>query len=460
MNKELKHNEFFKILWTLVLPITLQTLISSSLNMVDNVMIGNLGESAIASVGLVNQYFFVFTLCLGGINAGAGIFISQFWGKKNIGYIRKTLGLDLILSIIVSFIFAIPAVLFPETIMGVFTKEAEVVALGVQYIRIISITFILTSLTQAYSTALRCIGDARSPMFGSIIGILTNASLNWIFIFGHLGFPAMGVAGAAIATAIARLVEMIFIIIAAYKSNEVIPGSIKEISKIKLEFIKVFFQTSSSVILNELIWSIGLTFYSVIYAKIGIREVASMQIATTINNLFTVFSSGIAASAAIIIGNQIGAGKEEIAREYAGKLSILAPIVGLITGIVLWISTPSIVNIFNINDDTVLMTIKVLRIMAIITPMRFFTVLMIVGVFRGGGDTTYSMLLQLGTIWLYAIPIGYAAAVYLKLPLEIVYLIICSEEFIKFGFIIYRLNSKKWIKNIIDDVGVLNLENI
>lgn len=458
MINRLKSNKFLISIITLVIPITIQSLISSSLNMVDNLMIGSLGESSIASVGMVNQYFFVFMLALSGINAGAGIFMSQFWGRKKISDIRKMLGLDLLLSIIVSILFFIPAFIFPESIMKIFVKDAEVINLGIQYLKIISITFIFTSITQAYSTTLRCIGIAKSPMYGSLIGILVNGLLNWVLIFGNLGFPALGVAGAAIATSIARFMEMIYIIICAYKTNDVIKGKVKEIFSFDYDFVRVYFQTSSSVIINELVWSLGLTVYLIIYSKIGISAVASMQISSTINNMFMVLSMGLASAAAIIIGNKIGAGEEDLAIDYATKLGILAPIIGLFSGLALWLASPMIVNIFNINPETIRMTINVLKIMALFAPLRFFNALMIVGVFRGGGDTKYSMFVQLGCIWAYAIPTAYVAAVYFKLPLEAVFFIICLEDVIKIFFEARRLRSKKWIRNVANEIGKVSIK--
>ncbi|MDR7871145.1 MAG: MATE family efflux transporter [Tissierellaceae bacterium] len=457
MKKVFKDKEFFLTILTLVIPITLQSLISSSLNMVDNLMIGKLGEGSIAAVGLVNQYFFIFMLCLSGINAGAGIFMSQFWGKKDVKNIRKILGLDLVLSVVVSIIFSTFAFLAPETIIKIFTKDPMVVALGKEYIMIIAITFLITSITQAYSTALRCIGIAKLPMFGSLAGVITNALLNWVLIFGHFGFPAMGVAGAAIATSIARIVEMVYILFAAYKSNDVIPCKMKEIMGFNSDFVRVYFKTSSSVIINEIVWSLGLSTYSVIYAKIGISEVASMQIANTINNMFMVLCIGLATAASIMIGNKIGEGKEDLATDYAMKLGILAPIVGLISGFGLWLAAPSIVGIFNINANTAKMTIDVLQIMSLFAPLRFFNVLMIVGVFRGGGDTTYSMLVQLGTIWLFAIPAGFIAAVYFKMSLQEVFFILTLEEVVKFGFEIRRLRSHKWLKDVSSNMDALEI---
>lgn len=297
MKNLFKDKKFFLEILTLVIPITLQNLISSSLNMVDNLMIGKLGENSIASVGLVNQYFFIFMLCLSGINAGAGIFISQFWGKKDVSNIRKMFGLEIVLSTVAALIFSILGFIFPGIIMNIFTKDAVVIDLGVKYLRIISITFIITGLTQGYSTLLRCVGVAKPPMFASLIGVLTNAFLNWILIFGNFGFPAMGVVGAAIATSIARTVEMVYVIYSAHKNNKAIFSNIKEIMSFNYEFVKIYFGTSSSVIINELLWSLGLTAYSIIYAKIGISAVASMQIATTINNMFMVLCIGIATAA-------------------------------------------------------------------------------------------------------------------------------------------------------------------
>lgn len=455
MKKLFRDKEFFLTILTLVIPITLQNLISSSLNMVDNLMIGKLGENAIAAVGLVNQYFFIFMLCLSGINAGAGIFMSQFWGRKDTLNIRRMLGLDLILSIIASVIFSFTAFIFPEGIMKIFTKDTTVIGLGSQYLKIIGITFIFTGITQGYSTALRCTGIAKPPMFASLIGVLVNGFLNWILIFGHFGFKPMGVVGAAIATSIARFIEMLFVLVYSYGFNDIISAKLKEMISFSNDFVKVYFKTSLSVIINEIVWALGMTAYSVIYAKIGISAVASMQIATTINNMFMVLCIGLATAASIIIGNKIGADEEDVAIEYATKLGVLAPLVGLVTGIALWITSPIIVKAFNISEETLNITVTVLKIMAVFAPLRFFNVLMIVGVFRGGGDTMYSMLVQLGTVWCFAIPAGFIAAAYFKLPLNKVYFIICLEEVIKIGFEAKRLRSKKWIRNVVEDEYII-----
>ncbi|MBS5950527.1 MAG: polysaccharide biosynthesis C-terminal domain-containing protein, partial [Clostridium sp.] len=203
MRKVFKDKAFITTMLTLALPITLQSFITSSLNLVDNLMIGKLGEEAIAAVGLANQYFFIFTLCLSGINAGASVFMSQYWGKKDVKSIKKVLGLDLSIGFIASIVFGGAALIFAESIMGVLSRDTMVIELGSQYLRIIGITFIFTNFTQGFSSALRSSEQPKTPMYASLIGVICNAFLNWVFIFGNLGAKPMGVAGAALATSIA-----------------------------------------------------------------------------------------------------------------------------------------------------------------------------------------------------------------------------------------------------------------
>lgn len=452
MKKILKDKVFLSTMFALALPITIQSFITSSLNLVDNVMVGRLGEEAIASVGLANQYIFIFTLCILGINAGASIFMSQFWGKKDIKSIKTFLGIDITVGMLATLIFGLGAALFPTEIMRILSTDAQVIDLGSQYLRIVAISCLFTNFTQAYSAALRSTGQPKIPMYASLIGVLSNAFLNWVFIFGNLGSPMMGVNGAALATTIARCIEMIFIISMVYCSGSNVAAKLKEMFNFKFELIKTYFVTSWSVIVNELIWSLGMTAYSIAYARIGTNAVASMQIVTTINNMFMVLLIGLATSASIMIGNKIGAGEEETAREYASNISICSIIVGLALGILIWVSAPLALTPFNVTPETYNDTIKVLKVLALFFTLRAFNMVMIVGVFRGGGDTTFAMLLQGCTIWFYSVPVAFLGATTLGLAVYGVFFLICTEEFIKALFQMKRLKSGKWLRNVIGDM--------
>ena len=449
MKKVFQDTAFLKTLWLLAVPITLQSFITSSLNLVDNMMVGTLGEAAIASVGLANQYIFIFTLCLMGINAGASVFMSQLWGKQELKGIKTFLGLDLTVGLVASSFFALGAFLFPESIMRILSKDIEVIKLGAEYLRMVAISCLFMNFTQGYSAALRSTEQTKIPMLASLIGVLGNAFLNWVFIFGNLGAPKMGVRGAALATTLARVIEMVFIVSVIYFTQNKVAAHFKELLSFNLEKVRVYFKTSWSVIVNELIFSIGLTFYSIAYARIGTGAVATMQIATTLNNMFMIFLIGIATAAAIMIGNSIGAGKEERARTYSKHVGKLTPVVGVVLGVVIWFLAPTIVGFFKVTPETYKDTIFVLRIIALFLPLRAFNMVMIVGVFRGGGDTLYSMLVQAGTIWLYSVPLAFIGAILLKFPVYGVFFLVCTEDVIKIIFELGRLKSGKWLKKLV-----------
>lgn len=449
MKKVFKDKAFLSTMLMLAVPITLQSFITSSLNLVDTMMVGSLQETAISAVGLANQFMFVFTLCIMGINAGASVFMSQFWGDRDLKGIKTFLGVDLTVGMIASLLFGGAAFFAPHVVMDILSDDPAVMTLGVSYLRIVAVSCIFMSITQAYSSALRSTEQTKIPMFASLIGVGVNIVLNWILIFGKFGAPAMGVNGAALATTIARLVEVVFIVGVVYFTKNDIAAKFKELIDFNKQTMKMYFKTSWSVIVNELIFSLGSAAYAVAYAKISTDASATMQICTTLINMFFIFLTGIGSAAAIMIGNKIGAKEEATAHTYASHVSAMTPFIGVALGIAMWLLAPIVVNWFNIKPETYAAAIRVLRVMAIFMPLRTFNAIMIIGVFRGGGDTTYSMLVQAGTIWLYSVPLAFIGAIVLKWPVYSVFFLVCTEEIIKIPFELARLKSGKWLKNLI-----------
>lgn len=449
MKKVFRDTAFFKTMLMLAIPITFQSFITSSLNFVDTVMVGSLQEAAISAVGLANQYIFIFTLCIMGINAGANVFMSQMWGKRDVKGIKTFLGVDLTVGMVASCLFAAMAFFGPEIIMKIMTPDEEVIAIGVNYLRIVAVSCLFVNFTQAYSTALRSTEQTKLPMYGSLIGVGLNIVLNWIFIFGKCGAPAMGVEGAALATTIARLIEMLFIVGIVYITKNRISARIKEMFNYNLRTMGAYFKTSWSVIVNELIFSAGTAAYSIAYAKISTNASATMQISSTIINMFFIFLTGVGTAAAIMIGNKIGAGEEKRAKEYANHVAVLTPFIGIILGVCMWLSAPVVSGWFDIQPETYNAAIMVLRIMAVFMPLRAFNSIMIIGVFRGGADTTYSMFVQAVTIMCYSVPLAFIGAVFLKWPVHLVFFLVCTEEMIKMPFELWRLKSGRWMKNLV-----------
>lgn len=444
---------YFKTLISLALPIIIQNLISNSLNMVDTMMIGGLGKTELAAVGLANQFFFLYSLITFGINSGCAIYISQFWGKRDIKNIRKVLGLCILIGGSIGFVFTIVALIFPEAIMGFFTKDREVLVKGVEYLRIVSLSYILTTLSFCYAFASRSIGMAYVPMITSFIALGCNTIFNFILIYGKFGAPALGVKGAAIATVIARIIEFVLIISIIYSSKGVLAAKIHEMFNLKKEFILKVLRTIYPVVLNEFFWALGITMYSVAYARIGTDAVASVQISNTIQNIFMVAAFGLANSCAIMIGNEIGAGKEKNAMILAKRFIKISFSLGIILGITIFFSNKAIISIFSIVDAKVIAdTSIILKLFSMIIPVKMLTSLFIVGVLRSGGDTRFSLFLEIGSVWGIGVPLAFIGAVFLKLPVYIVVAMIYFEEVVKLILVLPRFKSKKWIRNLVDNI--------
>lgn len=445
-----KDRIFFKNLLILAIPIILQNLIGASLNLLDNLMIGSLGENAIASTGIANQYYMLYYNTTNGIVMGAGIFMAQYWGKKDVKSIYKFMGISLLFSLITAILFVLGGVFFSENIMGVFTKEMIVSDLGKNYLAAVAPSYIFTSISLSYAMALRSAGYTKIPMYASLIGLIFNGVLNYIFIFGKFGIPALGVTGAALGTTVARFMEMSFILHTIYiRDKNIIAGKINEMFVFSKDLVNKFIKTATPVVFNDVMWIAGITVYFIAYSKLGTNATATMQISNTINNAFNIFAIGIAIASSIVIGNKIGAGKEKEAKEVAIKINIFGVFLGIIIGAIFFIASPFIPLMFKITPETKANVITVLKIMSILVPVRFFGIVQIIGVLRGGGDVVYAILVELIAVWGIGVPLSFIGAVYLNYPITIVYALTCLEEPFKMLSTIPRLLSGKWIRNLV-----------
>lgn len=440
---------FYKSMLAIAIPIALQNLIISAVNMVDTLMISSLGQSSIAAVGLANQVFFFYILLTFGINSGSSIFIAQYWGKDDIPSIRKILGLALSISISVGIIFTILAFFFPKFLMGLLIQDPEVINLGSKYLRVVSLSYIVTAISFAYSVALRTTGNPNIPMKISAISFVTNTVFNYILIFGKLGVPAMGVEGAAWGTVIARLVEVCITFYAVYASRGPLAASIKELFVWTKEFLTRYIKTTYAVVLAEGAWSLGQVLYSIAYARLGEEATAAVQLTNTIQNIFFVLIRGLANACTVMVGNKIGGGGEEEAYEYAKKFMILSTISGLILGVIM-ATTPKLTLMFfkGLEPGLYDVSYKLLTFMGLTFAIRVYNSTGIVGVLRGGGDTTFGMILDITSVWLIGVPLAFIGAVTLKLPVYYLFLLITIEEIFKVVVSTPRMLSKKWIKNI------------
>lgn len=449
-----RDKEFLLQLYHLASPIALQNLLTASLGMVGSVMVGQLGDAAIAAVGLVGQVFFLLILILFGIGSGSAMFTAQLWGKKDIASLRKVLGLCLTMGLFTAILFLMICEFFPTYIIGIFTVDPQVISLGSEYLRIYAWAFPFFSITSGFAAVLRSVGEVKLPMIVTVCALSLNIILSYIFIFGAFDFPAMGVRGAAFSAVIARAAECLVLVFIIYRKKYPVAAKLNELLGFNLDFFVIIFTPVFPVILNELMWSLAITTYNVVYARIGTPSIAAMNIVATVDNLALVPFMGLSSAIAIITGHKIGAGEKDEAHRNIGRTLGLTLIFALlVSGIVLIIKGP-VIHLYKITPDVAQYANKALIILAIWMVVRSQNMILIVGALRAGGDTRYSLFLDGVIIWILGVPMAVLGGFVLHLPVHWVYLMVMSEELTKCILGLRRYFSRKWIHNLAQTVSI------
>lgn len=439
---------FLKKVVQVALPIAMQGLLNSIVNLVDNLMIGNLGETSIAAVGLANKVFFVFSLLVFGVCSGSGVLSAQFWGKGDLRNMRRTLGMALTIVVACSLFFVIPSVTNPHIVMRIFTESNATIIEGGKYLKIAALTYPLIAISNAYAATLRAANRVKAPMYVSMITILINVSLNYTLIFGHFGFEAMGVAGAAIATLTARTFEAIALVTIVYVTKSPAACRLSELFGFDFRFTRLFAATAFPVIANEFMWGLGTTIYSLVYGRMGDGAVAAVTIATTITDLLVVFFQGTSNACAVILGNELGADHLERAESYAKKFVVLQILASVLIALIMVAVSPYFIGLFAISEQ-VMGDVRMCIIMfALFMPIKMYNYVNIVGILRSGGDTKYCLFLDCFGVWAIGIPLAFIGGLWLQLPIWTVFALVMFEEFFKTVLGILRYKKKIWLRNL------------
>ena len=441
---------FWKKVLIIGLPVAIQNLINTLLNMVDTLMISSLGENSVSAVGLANKVFFVFMLLTFGIVSGSQILASQYYGKEDGKGINRCFSFSAMLSFAGSLIFFIPAFLFPEFIMSLFTDSESLVQIGAPYLQIVSVSYMFTAISMSITSILKAINKTRAPMFVTMICVVINAIINAILIFGLFGTPKLGVVGAAYGTVVARTVELVILFVYFLTTKKTFKLNIKDMISLDKEFIVRNIKISTPVIINEFGWGLGTTIYSVIYGHMGDDVIACMTISQIMQDLVFVFLLGVSNAAAILIGNELGANKFEEAKVTASKL-LKANVLLALGLIVILLSTMGLyIQIYtNVSDTVKQYFYGVCIVYGLYLPFKAFNLTNICGVLRSGGDTVFCMLLDVCAVWLIGIPCGLLSAFVFKWSIPFVFGFILMEEVIKIFIGYHRYKKNIWVKNII-----------
>lgn len=444
-------DKFYPQILHLVIPIVIQNLLSVAVNSADVIMLNYVGQSSISSVSLASNYAGVLFMVYYGLGTGATLLCAQYWGKKDLQAIRVIEGIALRFSLAITLVFSGFALLAPELMMKLFTTDSELIRIGASYLRVMSLTYLCWSIIEIYLAILRSVGRVTIAMILNIVAFALNIFLNAVFIFGLFGAPRLGAVGVAIATALSRVIELlgcIFVSMVLCKDLKLNPAYMFIRNK---ALLKDFISLSLPALGNDVSWSVAFSMYSVILGHLGTDAVAANSLVVVVRNLGTVLCFGTASAGGILLGNVMGEGNMERAKEYASKLLKLTVITGAIGGIVILIATPFVLCFASLTQTAMYYLKYMLLINSYYVMGAAVNTTLIAGVFRSGGDTRFGLICDTVDMWCYAVPLGFIAAFVLKLPVLIVYFLLCTDEFVKWPWVIKRYRSGIWLKNITRD---------
>lgn len=450
--------EFYSTLFKLSLPIIIQNGLASLLYLVDNIMIGRVGEVELASVGAANQLYFILMMFTFGISSGASIFVAQYWGKRDLESIHRVHGMALICSVVISLGFIALGFFGGKFVLSIYSQDPAVIALGAKYLRIACIGYLFQSISVVYLCVLRSSENVVLSMVSSIIAIVVNTTLNYILIFGKFGFVAMGVEGAAIATSIAAFVGLAVVVLYSYACKNVAAAKLKDLIRFDLALLKEFFKVSMPVFINEGLWSIGTSLYAVLYGLMGTKAVAAMQIYGTLDRIAFVVFIGVGNACAIMIGNRIGEKRSDVAAEYAKRFLVLGAAIGVVVGVIVFSASSLFVDFYNVSNEVKEIASGIMRVFSFGIWMFVCNFISIVGIMRSGGDTVYSTCIDIGGLWLISLPMAYFAALVLKWPMWAVYACILPGDIFKLVISLRRIKKGVWINDLTVRTADLSVE--
>lgn len=439
---------FYRKVFALVIPMALQNLINVSVTTADVVMLGSVSETVLSASSLAGQIQYIMSLLLFGLTSGAAVITSQYWGKKDIASVEKVLGIALKIGFCVALIFSAAALFIPESLMRIYTKEADVLSEGVKYLRIVGLSYILNALVLTYLNIMRSVEKVLISTVVYLISLFVNIILNAIFIFGLLGCPRMGIQGAALGTLCARGVEAILVCIYELKGRHEVHVRFKYVLKMDGILLKDFIILSLPVLINELMWGLGTSANTAIMGHLGSSAVAANSVAQVTRQIATVVSFGTASAAAIMLGKTIGEEKYEEAKVYSKRFVGLSILFGALGGILILCARPFIISSMNLSEQAAEYLGIMLIVMSYFTLCQAYNTTQVVGIFRSGGDTKYGLILDIASMWGCSILLGAVAAFVFKFSVPVVYVILMSDEIVKLPFTTYRYRSFKWLKNI------------
>ena len=444
------NRHFYRTLLAVAVPIALQNLISSSFFLVDTVMVGKLGELALASTGLATQVFHVHWMMIFGFCTGCSTFYSQFWGAKDLPNIRKVVGVAWTFCLAASLLFFCAGLFAPQGVLALFTNDPSAKIVGTGYLRIAAVNFLLVAAAQPLVAALRSTQQAKIPLYITIIAFFTNTVLNYGLIFGKLGMPRMEVRGAALATVISRLVELLATAYFVFGRKNVLSGKLKEFFAFDRGFMLRVLKNASATTANETLWGAGIAAQNAAYGRMGVTAFAAYKAASSIADFFLMACFATSAASLVLLGEQLGQGNYDYAKALSRKLLHVGLGFSVFMAALMYLCRAPFIGLFTLTDEAKLWTNRILLITALVQPLQNHNAFQVCGTMRSGGDARFAAICEVATVWVIRVPLAFLGALVLKLPIYLVALLCEAESVIKAVILYVRYRSDKWMKNMIE----------
>ena len=450
---------FYGRLFAVMLPILVQNLITNFVNLLDNVMVGQVGTEPMSGVAIVNQLLFVFNLCVFGGLAGAGIFTSQYYGKNDQQGVRDTMRLKVWIAAVTVLVFGGVLILFGQNLIGLFLHEGEenldlglTLHFGMAYLRVMLFQIVPFAITQIYASTLRGTGETVLPMRAGIAAVGVNLVFNYILIFGKLGAPALGVVGAAAATVLARVVEMLIVVVWAHRHTRCLPymRGLYRTLRVPGELTRKVLLLGAPLLLNELLWSGGMTVLNQCYSLRGLEVVSAFNISSTVSNLFFCAFIAMGDSISILVGQLLGAGELERAVDEDRKLVAFTMLMSLVVAGTMALVSPLVPQLYNTTDSVRRLAVELLWVGAWLMPPHafanacYFTI-------RSGGKTLITFVFDSMFVWVLQIPLAFLLSRLTDMPILPMYMLVEGLNLVKCVIGYVMLKSKKWVVNLVKE---------
>lgn len=447
MKKYFGNKAFYITTLSIALPIMAQQFVTSFVNLIDNIMIGSVGSLALTSVTVANRIYLIFNSTMFGICGAAGIFIAQYYGAHNKEKCQNILNINIVFGFLMASIFVLALLLIPRQLLEIFTSNPKVIQESLRYLQFALLTYIPFALSFSVMMAFRAVGINKIQLIVGTITVAINTTLNYILIFGHFGFPQLGVQGAAIATAIARIIEMIIYLSLLMRHQYLFTFHFKELFHLDIPLIKTMIKKAIPLTMNEVFYSLGLSMIFISYMRCDETLISAISVVDTVMQIAFIIFGGLSSAVSILIGKRLGANEIEEAKLNANKLIAFGVMVSILIGCIFISIAPLIATFYNVEEVIKNTIVTLLRIRSGLLPIYVYNVC-IFFTLRAGGDTFSTMIMDSGFLWCAGVLVSTILSVYFTIPLVMLYTIVESFDIVKLFVATYFYRKGKWAKNI------------